>query len=138
MRILIVDDDLTSRCVLQALLSGRGTIDTAVTGADAVLLFAASLELGQSYGLVCLDIVMPDMDGQAALRAIRALEDARGIPSLQAAKVLMTTGVSDSKEIFRAFRGQCEGYLVKPIDHRNLEDALRKIGVLVEEPAGTR
>lgn len=130
MRILIVDDDLTSRCVLQGLLAGRGTIDTAVCGQDAVRAFAAALALQQPYDLVCLDIQMPDMDGQAALRAIRALEDARGVTSRGAAKILMTTGVTDSKEIFRAFRGQCEGYLVKPIEKKALEAELDKVGLL--------
>jgi two-component system chemotaxis response regulator CheY len=138
MRILIVDDDLADRCTLQALLAGRGTIDTAATGRDAVSLFAASLDLGQPYDLVCLDFVSPATNGPSTLRALRALERSRGIAPGHAAKVLMTTGAADSGDGLEALRNLCEGLLVKPVDRRKLHESLYRIGLPAPEPAGSR
>ncbi len=138
MRILIVDDDLTGRRVLQALLAARATIDTAVTGHDAMRLFAASLQLGQPYDLVCLDSRLPDMDAPAALRAIRALERAGRVAGGDATKVLLTTGGTDAPELLQAFRGPGEGHVAKPVDRRHLEHALQEIGLGAGEPVPAR
>ena len=50
-----------------------------VNGKEAVEAVRNALETVEPYNLICLDIMMPEMDGQQALREIRDMEEARGI-----------------------------------------------------------
>ncbi len=101
MRTLIVEDDFTSRLVLQTFLSRYGECHIAVNGKEAVAAFRSALEGGEGYDLVCMDIMMPEMDGREAVNRIRALEQARGIPSTSGAKIIMTTALKVMKEMAR-------------------------------------
>lgn len=136
MRILIVDADLAGRCALQRLLAGRGAIDTAVTARDAVRLFAASLDLGQPYDLVCLDAALPDMGAPAVIRALRAREGGRRVPGCVAARVLVTVGTAPEDTSGPGGAGVV--CVSKPADRRGLEQALRAIGLESPETAGAR
>jgi two-component system chemotaxis response regulator CheY len=115
-RILLVEDDFTSRLVMQTFLSRYGDCHVAVNGLEAVQAFRAALEEGRPYQLICMDIMMPEMDGGEAVRQLRALEEARGILSTDGAKIIMTTAVNNLKEVARSFHDLCDAYLVKPID----------------------
>ncbi len=77
LRALVVEDELTSRLILQDLLSKHGICHVAVNGAEAVEAFRSSLLSGQRYDLICMDIRMPVMDGTEAVRHIRWLEEQR-------------------------------------------------------------
>jgi two-component system chemotaxis response regulator CheY len=121
MRTLIVEDDFTSRLVLQTFLSRYGECHIAVNGREAVEAFRSALQSGQGYDLVCMDIMMPEMDGREAVRQLRAIEEARNILSHRGAKIIMTTAVDDVKEVMRCFRELCDAYLVKPIDLSELD-----------------
>ena len=116
LRVLLVEDDFASRLLLQVFLSRYGECHIAVNGREAVDAFSAALERGQPYDLICMDIMMPEMDGREAVRRIRAMEAARGILSTFGAKIVMTTTVEDVKEVIRCFRELCDAYLMKPID----------------------
>jgi len=116
LRALLVEDDLTGRLLLQTFLSRYGDCHVAVNGREAVEAFRIALEQGQPYDLICMDIMMPEMDGREAVRQVRAMEEAQGVLSTYGAKIIMTTAVSDLKEVIRCFRDLCDAYLVKPID----------------------
>ena len=85
---------------------------------------------GQPYDLVCLDIMMPGMDGHEVLDGLRDLERQHGISGLDAAKVVMTTALRDSKHCIRAFEQGCESYYTKPIEKRSL---LQQVAELLGE-----
>jgi two-component system chemotaxis response regulator CheY len=116
MKTLIVEDDFTSRLVLQTFLSRYGECHVAVNGREAVEAVGSALESGQRYDLICMDIMMPEMDGRQALKQVRALEEAHGTLSTQGAKIIMTTAVNEFKEVARCFEELCDAYLLKPID----------------------
>lgn len=116
MRTLVVEDDFTSRLILQSVLSKYGECHVAVNGREAVAAFGAARESGQNYNLICMDILMPEMDGQTAVREIRALEEAGGTMSTEGAKIIMTTGLNEVKGVMESFQALCDAYLVKPID----------------------
>ncbi len=124
MKTLIVEDDFTSRLVLHTFLSRYGECHIAVNGREAVAAFRTALEHGQRYDLVCMDIMMPEMDGREAVKQVRALEEANGILSTSGAKIIMTTAVSDITEVARCFEQLCDAYLVKPI---NLAELLKQV-----------
>ncbi len=130
MKTLIVEDDVTSRVLLQELLRGYGASNVANNGSEAVAAVAAALAAKEPYDLICLDIMMPEMDGQQALQKIRALETQHGLMPGRGAKVLMMTALRDKDNVMKAFREQCDGYLVKPIDKAKLLGELRQLNLV--------
>lgn len=132
MRILIVEDDFASRKLMQKFLSPYGACEVVVDGEEAVSAFRKSLEKEQYFDLVCLDIMLPKMDGQQVLKAIRQMEAERGLLGRDGVKVLMTTALSDTSNIISAFRSQCEGYVTKPVSRQRLLTEMRELGLVVE------
>jgi two-component system chemotaxis response regulator CheY len=120
MKTLIVEDDFTSRLFMQTFLSRYGECHIAVNGIEAVEAFRLATEQGAPYDLICMDIMMPEMDGQEAVKQVRALEEARGILSHNGVKIIMTTAVTDMKEVIQSFQELCDAYLFKPIDTAKL------------------
>lgn len=129
-RILIVEDEPTSRLLMAEVCSEWGSCLTAPDGEKAVKLFTEAMEAGQPYDLICLDIMMPKMDGREALRRIRAYETKKGTLLGEGTKVLMITAMSDSASVMGSFKDHCDGYLMKPISHEKLEDELRKLELI--------
>src|ERR1035438_5296606 len=127
MMTLIVEDDFTSRLLLQQLLKNYGPCHIAVNGKEAVEAVRLALEGEEYYDLICMDIMMPEMDGQQALKEIRALEEARGFISPDGAKIMMTSALADSDSVLEAIKGQCNYFLAKPIVKAKLLEALRKL-----------
>lgn len=131
MKTLIVEDDFLSRSLLSTLLSEFGICHVAVNGQEALNAVERGLVENDPYDLICLDIMMPVMDGQQALQKIRRLEEQHGIGGLDTAKVIMVTAADDSKNIMKAFRqGQCEAYLTKPLDREKLITHIRDLGLI--------
>jgi two-component system, chemotaxis family, chemotaxis protein CheY len=125
LRVVLAEDDFSSRLVLQTFLSGYGECHIAVNGREAVDAFRSALEHGQRYDLICMDIMMPEMDGREAVRQIRALEEEFGILSTRGAKIIMTTAVDDVKEVVHCFHELCDAYLTKPVDLSTLLGQLK-------------
>jgi two-component system chemotaxis response regulator CheY len=130
MKTLIVEDDFTSRVLMQELLKGYGLPHVAVDGNEAVKAVSLALNSGEPYNLICLDIMMPGLDGQTALREIRAMEEEHGIFSSDGAKIIMTTALASMEHKISAFSGLCDGYLTKPIYKEKLLAELRKFGLI--------
>ncbi|WP_461210718.1 response regulator [Desulfocurvus sp. DL9XJH121] len=134
MRFLIVDDEFDSRRVMQKILYPYGYCDVAVDGEEAVEAFRSSLKGGEPYDLVCLDIIMPNVDGQQALREIREIETEMGVPDEQRVKAVMISALDDTKELHDAFfLGEATSYLVKPIRKKTLLNEIRNLGIALEE-----
>ncbi len=129
MKILLAEDDFMTRKFMVKFLSKYGECDVTVDGMEAVDAYMMALEDGEPYDLVCLDIMMPVMDGYQALMGIRNLEKQRNIPKEKAAKVIMTTALNDEKNVKMAFELGCSIYSGKPIDEKRFEQALKKLGI---------
>ncbi|MFO7655237.1 MAG: response regulator [Candidatus Krumholzibacteriia bacterium] len=136
MRILVVEDDFISRRLLCRYLEPYGECDVAVNGREAIQAVRRALNSGPRYDLVCLDIMMPDMDGQQTLREIRILEKEGGVAPEDTARVIMTTALEDHVNVMKAFRSQCDGYVVKPIERKRLLQILHESGLPVTTGEG--
>jgi len=133
-RTLVVEDDFTCRLLLQKFLAPVGESHVAVDGEEALAAVRLALEAQEPYQLICLDIMMPKLDGQATLHALRQIEETHGVPLGKGAKVVMTTCLKDNHNIMEAFRGQCDAYLVKPIARAKLLEQLVRLGLLAGIP----
>jgi len=130
MKTLIVEDDFTSRLILQEILKQFGPTHIAVNGKEAVDAMRVALKAGTPYDLVCLDIMMPEMDGKEALKQMRGLEVEKGVRSTLGAKIIMTTALDDVKCFNQSFWELADAYLIKPIDRSKLLGELRKMGLI--------
>jgi two-component system, chemotaxis family, chemotaxis protein CheY len=130
MKALIVEDDFTSRLLLQSILDPCGECHIAADGIEAIEAFMLAWSEGCRYDLICLDIMMPRMDGQEVLKRIRTMEEAEGIQPGNGVKIVMATGLKDKGSVFAAFNGQCDGYLVKPVNKADVYAQLRDFGLI--------
>jgi two-component system, chemotaxis family, chemotaxis protein CheY len=131
MKILIAEDDFTSRLLLQEILKYYGTSHVAVNGKEAVEAVSIAIETGEPYDLICLDIMMPEMDGQEALGKIRQMEASAGITGIKRTKIVMTTTLTDKENVINAARHQCDYFLAKPIHKARLLEELRRMKLIV-------
>ena len=111
-------------------MSKYGDCDVTVDGMEAVDAFMMALEDDEPYDLVCLDIMMPVMDGYQALVAIRKLEKEKNIAQDKAVKVIMTTALNEERNVKMAFELGCTIYSGKPINQDRFEQALKKLDLI--------
>ena len=127
MKILIAEDQLISRFVMQKMLIKYGECDTTVNGKEALDAFLIAFEEGKPYELIFLDIMMPEMDGREALKMIRNKEKEFGVQAKNESKIIMVTALDTPKEVVNAyFHGGCTDYLVKPIDQKKIESVIKE------------
>ena len=130
MKILIAEDDFASRKFMLRFLQKFGECDITVDGLEAVDAFLIALEAGEGYDLVCLDIMMPALDGYQALKAIRDIEKEKQMPEEKRTKIIMTTALNEGRNVSKAFELGCVAYAGKPIDQEKFENVLRKINLI--------
>ncbi len=133
MKILLAEDEFLTRKFMTEFLSKYGECDVTVDGSEAVDAFMMAFEDGEPYDLICLDIMMPVMDGYQALSAIRQIEKDNNVEKEEQVKIIMTTALNDEKNVKMAFELGCTVYSGKPVDQKKFEQALKKLGLLEEE-----
>jgi two-component system, chemotaxis family, chemotaxis protein CheY len=130
MRTLIVEDDFSSRILLEDMLGQYGPVHQTMNGEEAMEAFQLAIDTEKYYDLVCLDIMLPKMNGQDVLLKMRNLEKTRAATRDAHAKIIMITVISDTRNIIAAFKGQCDGYFIKPFDERKLKGILRTLHLI--------
>jgi two-component system response regulator HydG len=113
-RILIVEDDPDGRRSLEEVITDAGCrVQTAQNGSDGLAAFVEG-----DFDVVITDLVMPDMDGLALLRAIRERNDQ--IP------VIMITAYGSVSSSVEAIKSGAYDYITKPLDLDDIEAKVRR------------
>lgn len=128
MKCLIAEDEISIQEVLLKMLTDDFECTAVTNGKDAVDAVHQAIKEQTPYDLICLDIQMPEADGQEALREIRQLELNHGFTEQTRAKVIMTTVHHNSKNIMQAAKGGCDAYMVKPFSKHELFAEIEKLG----------
>ncbi|MDD2235738.1 MAG: response regulator [Kiritimatiellae bacterium] len=129
MRILIADDDYVSRTKLKSILNGYGRCDTVPNGESAFSMFEKSHEEGIPYDLISMDILMPDPgQGQDAIKNIREWEKKNNVE--HPSKILVVSQLKDCENILSSFDEGCAWYLIKPVSPEDIQEALKKLGLI--------
>ena len=117
---LVVDDSPHSRILLLRLLqrSGISQVELAVNGAEGIQRYKAS-----KPDMVFLDAIMPEMDGLAALREIKSID--------QNALVVMTTSLSEKEKVMQFKEAGANYYLLKPFENEKFDQTLLKVLALL-------
>jgi len=116
-RVLIADDHFVVRQGLAALLAPRNgmqVVGEAATGKEAV-----ELALALRPDVILMDLFMPDMDGTAAILAIKEQDPA--------ARILVLTSFGEREKVTAALRGGALGYLLKDSSADDLFAAIRSV-----------
>ena len=117
LRLLLVEDSAVNREIMLKTLSKLGyAADTAESGHAAV-----AAARGQSYGLILMDLHLPDISGVQAIEAIRALPDSHANVPI----IVLTAGATDTEKERCRSLGVKE-FLTKPVEHGLLADALNR------------
>ncbi len=120
LRVLIVDDNVINRKVLTGLVEREGHRTESASDAQEALRAAAE----RKYDLILMDIEMPGMSGDAAVRKLRAMPD----PKVAATPAIALTGNVREEDIKRYYEANMNGFLAKPIDPAALAQALNDAG----------
>lgn len=129
MKILIAEDDRLSRIFLKKFLGNRGDCDVAVDGMEALDLFMDAIKDKKPYDLLCLDIMMPRIDGLKLLKAIRVLEKQH---QLRHTYIIMMTALADVEYVDQALELGCDAYAAKPIDTDKVTLVMKNLGLIKE------
>ncbi len=122
LRVLIVDDNRTNRVVLEEMLLAWDMSPTPVDGGEPALHeLRAAVRRDESYQLVLLDVMMPEMDGFALARKIR--DD----PELRDTTLLVLSSAGRPEDSVRCREFGVARYLIKPIKQSDLLDAVIEI-----------
>lgn len=130
MRVLIVEDDFTTKILLSQYLKPYFECHSADNGLIGYNKFIEGIEKNEPFDLVCLDIMMPEMDGLEFLEKIREYEQENEVKK---ANVIILSALETTNEVAQAyFQGGCSHYMVKPIDKQLLIRVLRDELNLIE------
>ncbi|HEX8948857.1 MAG TPA: response regulator [Dissulfurispiraceae bacterium] len=117
MKILVVDDDKTTRKLLSLYLKGKGyEIATAENGLDAMEKLGAG-----DINLIVTDMNMPYMDGIELTKTLRSDDAAKSIP------IIMVTTEADEDERKKALDAGVDDYLVKPTNAEQISESIKMI-----------
>ena len=127
MKTLVAEDDFASRKFITNYLGQYGECDATVDGMEVVEAFMMAYEDEEPYDLVCLDVMMPVMDGYQALKAIRDIEEEKEIPMEKRVKIIMMTALNEERNVKKAFEMGCTVYCGKPVDVEKLREVMKKL-----------
>jgi CheY-like chemotaxis protein len=123
--ILVAEDNDINALLARALLDRLGHRPAIVAnGAAAIESFNAALAAGNPYDLVLMDVHMPEVDGMAATRMIRAREASDGLSRTPIIALTATVTTEDREACLAA---GMDGFLTKPLERDRLLKALAKL-----------
>ncbi|MBN2851228.1 MAG: response regulator [Clostridia bacterium] len=124
MKILIGEDDMTSRLFMKKFLSAYGQCELAVDGLEVIEMAIKAIDSGEPFDLISLDIMMPKVDGIKALKMIREYE------KKQHSKIIMTTAINDKKSVELSYEYGCDAYAWKPIDIKKYREIMKELNLI--------
>ncbi len=127
MRILVVDDDVTSQTVMMKTLCEFGECVAASSGEEAMAEFNHAYDIGSPFDLISLDISLPDASGIDVLKTIRAVEKARTVSRDRGSRVIMVSSFSDHNRVIGSVQAGCDHFIVKPFDRASLLEKISQI-----------
>lgn len=131
MKILIAEDDFVARKILKEILMPYGDCDIVVDGEEAIQAFRLAWQDEQPYDLICMDIMMPNIDGQESIKQIRDIEAGIGVKPSREVKIIMISVLDDPKTVVTAFyRGGATSYITKPITRKKIIEELKSFGLI--------
>ena len=120
--VLVAEDNALNMEIIRTLLTGYGIlVDEASDGRQAVACVMKSEE--DRYDLILMDIMMPEMDGLEAARAIRRLNRSDS----KTVQIYAMSANAFDEDVRRSLASGMNGHLSKPVNIAKLEETLAKV-----------
>ncbi len=129
MKVLVAEDDVASGKFMEKLLAKYGEVIVARDGIAAVDEFVNAVNNNARFDLVCMDIMMPKIDGYKALASIRDAERKLGLARDSRCKVIMISALDEGFDANYA-SDDYEEYICKPIDIIKFDGLIKKLGLV--------
>ncbi|MEO6948154.1 MAG: response regulator [Ginsengibacter sp.] len=117
-KILIIDDDRNNILALNAVLKSKGFDCVSATSASTGI---EMLKANSVFGLVLMDMMMPDIDGYEAMKMLHSL------PSLSSIPIVAVTAQAMTGDKERCLNAGASGYVSKPINIEELETMIHQL-----------
>jgi len=130
MKILVAEDDLTSRLFMSKYLDRFGECDVVTNGIEAIEKVELSITENQTYDLICLDVMMPKVSGISALSEIRKIERAKLKSDQNPSMIIMTTALNDKETVKSSYDAGCDAYAWKPINLKRFSKLLEELDLI--------
>jgi len=128
LKILIAEDDMISRKLLWKVLEKHGECDLVINGIEAIDSYMIALNDDEPYDLICLDIMMPKVDGVKVLKTIRDLELQHHIE--EPVKIIMVTALAETDVVDDTFTKGADAYATKPLDIDKFIEVMRNLELI--------
>ena len=110
-RVLIVDDDPSTRCLIEALLQQENLETASVASGDQAIQLVKQFK----PHLILLDLMMPGMTGYKVVKTLKGDPETRLIP------IILVSALEDRASRLQGLQAGAEEFLTKPIDHLDLQ-----------------
>jgi two-component system chemotaxis response regulator CheY len=133
MKVLIAEDNKSVSSVLSKMFSNYGECSVAQDGVETVDLFLKAIEDKSYYDLICLDIMMPKINGIRALNIIRNIEkENRKLCKLNT-NIIMLSVLNDNETVEKCKAEGCNYFLHKPVFKEQIDDVMMMLGYLTKD-----
>ncbi len=120
--VLVVDDNLTNRTILEKMLARWGMRPTVADGGEAAILaLERACELHDQFRLILIDVCMPEMDGFGLCERIRQQ------PGMAGVTLMMLSSAARREDAVRCRELGVAAYLTKPLGQKELRDTINSI-----------
>jgi two-component system chemotaxis response regulator CheY len=130
MKILIVEDDNDSRRYIHKILSDYGKCDLTVDGIEAIEAFLMALDENEPYDLLCIDIMMPKVNGLKAIKITKDIERQKGVKGNNRTKIVVISALTDKSLIEQCMQYGYDRYIVKPYDVDEVINTLQELNLI--------
>jgi two-component system chemotaxis response regulator CheY len=135
---LVVEDVHFIGLIIQRVIAPYGECDMAQTGMEAIDKFTQAFLYHNPYNLICLDILLPGMDGFEVLHSIRKFEDEINLSPESRVKVIMISTFNDQSTVRRARTAGCDRYIAKPFSMKKILEEIQSLGLIETEEEQTQ
>jgi len=130
MRTLIVEDVHFLALILERMIEPYSKSDYASSGALAIEKYTKAFTKGKPYDLICLDLLLPEMDGFDVLRSVRHFENEFNLDASSRVKIVVISTFNDRKTVAKARKAGCDGYIAKPFRKDKVLEVLASLKLI--------
>lgn len=130
MKTLIVEDSHLFAQRLKSLLNPFGPCGIAYSGSEAIEKYSKAMSIEQPYELICLDLLLPVMDGFKVLQTIRKFEQENIDNNCFKSKIIIISSFNDTHMISKAKELGCDSYITKPFSNQKILNEISSLNIL--------